>query len=389
MSDPGNIDNATEVDRDLTRMCEETHRTNTYGDCDQYVHHPKIMAKAGFYELDKRLICFRCGLSIDIDDIGKTDDIVEVHQTKSPKKHLTSAYCDFAMRKVTGNVPIRIDKIIRKIIGHQETDNEKNSCGDNEGRSREASGEEDGGDSRESENDSSSRISVGDMLSEMGIESYSGPEHENLATPRSRKYTYGDWPLGDIMRPKRLIAAGFFYSGYGDHVICFHCGVGIRNWEKGDDPWTQHAMWNPECRYVRTLMGQTFIDTAKMVKSALFRKPTLERTYSVTDEDWNAVMGLDITKDLLMSLFPVAAVRDCIRERILVHKIPFITKQEGLYYAREKIVAYGNMDITLAKKISRMSTEYIQNYHAVYSVMYFLMDLKRIFIVNQDRLLTV
>ncbi|XP_037774906.1 uncharacterized protein LOC119571877 [Penaeus monodon] len=148
-------------------------------------------------------------------------------------------------------------------------------------------------------------------------------------------------------------------------------------------------MWNPECHYVRTLMGQTFIDTAKTVKNVLFRKPTRERTYSVTDEDWNAVMGLDITKDLLMSLFPVAAVRDCVREQILVHKIPFITKHEGLYYVREKIVAYGNMDITLAKKISRMSTEYIQNYHAVYSVMYFLMDLKRIFIMNRDRLLTV
>ncbi|XP_037774473.1 E3 ubiquitin-protein ligase XIAP-like [Penaeus monodon] len=200
MSDPGNMDNATDIDRDLTRMCEETHRANTYGDYDQYVHHPKIMAKAGFYELDKRLICFRCGLNIDIDDIGKTDDIVEVHQTKRPS-------C------VTGNVPIRINKIISKIIGHQETDNEKNSCGNNEGRSRGASGEEDGGDSRESENDSSSRISAGNILSEMGIESYSGPEHENFVTPISRKYTYDDWPLGDIMLPKKLIAAGFFYSG--------------------------------------------------------------------------------------------------------------------------------------------------------------------------------
>lgn len=304
MSDPGNMDNATDIDRDLTRMCEETHRANTYGDYEQYVHHPKIMAKAGFYELDKRLICFRCGLNIDIDDIGKTDDIVEVHQTKRPscvfarnlpslprsrlvvasdlryetkrletfidwplgevieardlaaagffysrrnvecicfcckvrisfkpctrhgccarhastsqyitEKHLNSAYCDFAMEKVTGNVPIRINKIISKIIGHQETDNEKNSCGNNEGRSRGASGEEDGGDSRESENDSSSRISAGNILSEMGIESYSGPEHENFVTPISRKYTYDDWPLGDIMLPKKLIAAGFFYSG--------------------------------------------------------------------------------------------------------------------------------------------------------------------------------
>ncbi|XP_063603119.1 baculoviral IAP repeat-containing protein 3-like [Penaeus indicus] len=278
MSDPGNMDNATDIDRDLTRMCEETHRANTYRDYDQYVHHPKIMAKAGFYELDKRLICFRCKLNIDISDIGKTDDIVEVHQTKSPScifaRNLPSlprsrlvvasdlryetkrleTFIDWP-GKVTGNVPIRINKIISKIIGHQETDNEKNSCDDKEGRSRGSSGEEDGGDSRESENDRSSRTG----------------------------------------------------AGYGDQVNCFHCGVGIRNWERDDDPWTQHAMWNPECYYVRTLKGQTYIDTAKMVKSALFRKPTLERTYSVTDEDWNAVMGLDITKDLLMSLFPVAA----------------------------------------------------------------------------------
>jgi hypothetical protein len=29
----------------------------------------------------------------------------------------------------------------------------------------------------------------------------------------------------------------------GDITTCFHCGGGLQNWRRTDDPWTEHALW--------------------------------------------------------------------------------------------------------------------------------------------------
>ena len=49
------------------------------------------------------------------------------------------------------------------------------------------------------------------------------------------------------------------FSGYGDYVRCFFCGGGLRNWESGDDPWTEHAKWFPRCAFVRQNKGEKFV----------------------------------------------------------------------------------------------------------------------------------
>lgn len=53
-------------------------------------------------------------------------------------------------------------------------------------------------------------------------------------------------------------------TGLSDHVRCFHCGNGLRNWEKDDIPWNEHARWYPECSYVLLKKGQDFIDKVRM-----------------------------------------------------------------------------------------------------------------------------
>ena len=49
------------------------------------------------------------------------------------------------------------------------------------------------------------------------------------------------------------------FTGFGDNVKCFFCDGGLRNFELGDDPWTEHARWFPRCNYVKTVKGQEFI----------------------------------------------------------------------------------------------------------------------------------
>lgn len=35
------------------------------------------------------------------------------------------------------------------------------------------------------------------------------------------------------------------YLGQQDKVRCFFCYGGLQSWERGDDPWTEHARWFP------------------------------------------------------------------------------------------------------------------------------------------------
>lgn len=50
--------------------------------------------------------------------------------------------------------------------------------------------------------------------------------------------------------------------GAGDLTVCFDCGGVLSNWEPTDDPWVEHAVWFPECRYVLSKKGQEFVNTA-------------------------------------------------------------------------------------------------------------------------------
>ena len=49
----------------------------------------------------------------------------------------------------------------------------------------------------------------------------------------------------------RLAKAGFYYTGEIDKVICFACGATLREWERTDDPWTEHYKWSKTCVFLK------------------------------------------------------------------------------------------------------------------------------------------
>jgi hypothetical protein len=65
------------------------------------------------------------------------------------------------------------------------------------------------------------------------------------------------------LRPEAMVEAGFCYTGQGDYVNCYHCGLIVHDWEATDDPWVEHAVWNPKCEYLILMKGQVFIDNVK------------------------------------------------------------------------------------------------------------------------------
>lgn len=98
-----------------------------------------------------------------------------------------------------------------------------------------------------------------DVATSLAIQTGSGPTRKHLVTVESRLKTFTGWPTTTGQSPQKMADAGFFYIGTQDHVKCFYCDGGLRNWEECDDPWFEHARWFANCPYVLLNKGQDYI----------------------------------------------------------------------------------------------------------------------------------
>ena len=67
----------------------------------------------------------------------------------------------------------------------------------------------------------------------------------------NRLMTFDTWPKSHPIKSSEFAAAGFFYTGKGDKVICPFCQVRLIKWEKDDNPLFEHIRHRPKCEYVR------------------------------------------------------------------------------------------------------------------------------------------
>ena len=72
----------------------------------------------------------------------------------------------------------------------------------------------------------------------------------NYASEHARLHTFINWPKNCPVQPKELIDAGFYYTGNGDKVECFKCGIILAGWEQQDTPWGEHEKWSKNCPLV-------------------------------------------------------------------------------------------------------------------------------------------
>jgi hypothetical protein len=72
----------------------------------------------------------------------------------------------------------------------------------------------------------------------------------NYASEHARLHTFINWPKNCPVQPKELIDAGFYYTGNGDKVTCFKCGIILAGWEAHDTPWGEHEKWSKSCPLV-------------------------------------------------------------------------------------------------------------------------------------------
>ncbi|OWF45933.1 E3 ubiquitin-protein ligase XIAP [Mizuhopecten yessoensis] len=85
------------------------------------------------------------------------------------------------------------------------------------------------------------------------------PKYIAYAVITVRMSTFKGWSSHTSQTPRELATAGLFYTGCGDLVRCWFCGISLQSWETNDDPWIEHAKWAPACLFLRRSKGDEFI----------------------------------------------------------------------------------------------------------------------------------
>ncbi|XP_063370643.1 death-associated inhibitor of apoptosis 1-like [Cydia amplana] len=83
------------------------------------------------------------------------------------------------------------------------------------------------------------------------------PPHLRYNTEAARLRTFKHWPKSMKQKPEEF--AGFYYTGQSDKTKCFYCDGGLKDWEKDEVPWEQHARWFDRCAYVQLVKGGDYV----------------------------------------------------------------------------------------------------------------------------------
>ena len=87
------------------------------------------------------------------------------------------------------------------------------------------------------------------------------PKYVEFASEHRRVDSFRSCPMVHI-DPHRFSRAGFFLMRHRcpcDLTACFSCGLKIHMWEPGDDPWEEHAKFEPHCAHLVLGKGWKFI----------------------------------------------------------------------------------------------------------------------------------
>ncbi|XP_062606047.1 baculoviral IAP repeat-containing protein 7-like [Saccostrea cucullata] len=211
------------------------------------------MAEAGFfYEGNgNELVCFSCGFHKDSWNFN--DSPREIHLRMSPN-------CKF-LSQGDGNVPVPREKSTQDLVPLQSAPQEEVV-------------EPDG--LREGYNASTSN-NTAHLASAIYSDGQDQPDtskrtmvvkHPKYASRPARMASYANFLRNIKQHPADMTEAGFYYAGFADCCRCYHCGIGLRNWDPEDNPWIEHARWSMECPYILKIKGQAFIDLVQAARAA-------------------------------------------------------------------------------------------------------------------------
>ncbi len=309
----------------------ESCRLDTYGGWGCSYVDPKELARQGFYYLkkDDHVACVFCSIIIGMWDRGDTP--LGEHTRHSPS-------CPFLLGNVVGNIPMRQCEILYG-LNHElrypfRPDNEIASSS----RTRSSGirgvvtdshshGNVTGGFLAESFrqiNADANRSNFTDPYDHLGLPGYSSCKITRYRTLDSRIDSFSEWPYHlQKPTPLQLAEAGFYSCKLSDHVVCFHCGQGLRNWEENDNPWIEHVRWYPDCGFIHLHLSKEEIDDIKVRYPPYCKFAVVPE---LTDEHLELLMELDYTATAIRIGFSRDVVKEVLKRRIRTTNLPFLTQ---------------------------------------------------------------
>nr|XP_045624378.1 baculoviral IAP repeat-containing protein 3-like [Procambarus clarkii] len=157
-------------------------------------------------------------------------------------------------------------------------------------------------------------------MTDNGVHQHTIAKREDYLTLESRLASFNKWPERVTQKPTELSEAGFFYCGLSDHVRCYHCGNGLRNWETDDIPWDEHARWYPECTFLFLTKGKEFIDQVQGERPPYETNPSITH---INEDQHKLIKELDITKHLISMGFQGDHVMTTYHNQLKEKGLPF------------------------------------------------------------------
>ena len=75
------------------------------------------------------------------------------------------------------------------------------------------------------------------------------PFNTAMAISKDRENTFISWPKQIVRKPSEFVPSGFYYTGRGDVVQCFFCGIYLKHWSRTDRVDLEHRKHSPECKF--------------------------------------------------------------------------------------------------------------------------------------------
>ena len=185
-----------------------------------------------------------------------------------------------------------------------------------------------------------------------GAMPHSPPKHPNMVSSSSRmaSFTTNSWPTESEVDPADLVEAGFFFLGMHDYTKCFSCDGGLCNWEKGDNPWVEHARWFPHCNFVQLNKGETFIKKCKDLHQQMMNDAELQAAQASNEKnladnlrnELDMIMNSEVVKFYLSQEVPQQVIRMTLKKFML-------DKGRG-FSGREELTSVLSQVLSFSKK---------------------------------------
>lgn len=231
---------------------------------------PSQLAEAGFHceENGNTVGCRSCGIKLTVEDFNGNDPKI-VHRQRSPT--CPAAHREnnsFVQQETTGRTNISdVEAAYRDITISGNNVNRRNELAEidvineehRERRQRNASSASNNIDEDGYGAGAAALAASGAPASATSPPPLTyQPRNPNQISTEVRRETFRNWP-GRTQDIDNLVSAGFFYTGESDIVRCFHCDIGLAEWDPTDDPWVEHARHSPDCPHLRSERDGRFI----------------------------------------------------------------------------------------------------------------------------------